>query len=269
MSRVLSTIAVTGSASGIGAATRHRLVEHGHRVIGVDLHDADVEADLGTPEGRRHAIERVTELCHGALDGLVTCAGLAGLPNRPASLLVSVNYFGTVDLLAGLRDVLAAGTEPAAVAISSNSTTTQPGIPLGLVEACLAGDETAARALAGEGESVSTYAVTKLALSRWIRRHAPTEEWAGADIRLNAVAPGATQTPLLEEGLEDPSIGPLIEGFTVPIGRRGKPEEIATFIEFLLGPDARFFCGSVLFCDGGTDALMRADDVPPPWQPAE
>lgn len=268
MSLLLSNIAVTGSASGIGAATAARLTEHGHRVIGVDLHDADVEADLGTPDGRRHAIEQVTHLCHGELDGLVTCAGLTGLPKRPASLLVSVNYFGTVELLAGLRDVLANGREPAAVAISSNATTTQPGIALDLVDACLAGDESSARALAGEGESVSTYGITKLAVARWVRRHAPTAEWAGANIRLNAVAPGATQTPLLQEGLDDPTIGPLIEGFEVPIGRRGKPEEIAALVAFLLGPDARFFCGSIVFCDGGTDALLRTDDVPPPWHPA-
>ena len=52
----------------------------------------------------------------------------------------------------------------------------------------------------------------------------------------------------------------------------GQPNEliavqIAALVEFLLGPDARFFCGSVVFCDGGTDAATRADDVPPPWHP--
>src|SRR5436190_10483644 len=218
MSRVLSTIAITGSASGIGAATRHRLLEHGHRVIGVDVHDADVEADLGTPDGRQHAIERVTHLCHGALDGLVTCAGLTGLPDRPASRLVAVNYFGTVELLEGLRGVLAEGHEAAAVAVSSNATTTQPGISMPLVDACLAGDEAEAVALAGGGESLSTYGVTKLAVARWVRRHAPTSEWAGAGITLNAVAPGATQTPPLPEGLDHPVVGPLIEDFPVPIG---------------------------------------------------
>ena len=138
-----------------------------------------------------------------------------------------------------------------------------------LVDACLAGDEAAARDAAGEGESLSVYPVTKLALARWVRRHAPSEEWAGAGINLNAIAPGAVQTPLLQEGLDDPVVGPAIEQFAVPIGRRGKPEEIADFVTFLLSDRARFFCGSVLFIDGGTDAQLRPDDFPAPWHPAE
>ncbi len=113
------------------------------------------------------------------------------------------------------------------------------------------------------------YPVTKLALARWVRRHAPSEEWAGTGINLNAIAPGAVQTPLLQEGLDDPVVGPAIEQFAVPIGRRGKPEEIADFVTFLLSDRARFFCGSVLFVDGGTDAQLRPDDFPVPWHPAE
>ena len=97
-------------------------------MIGVDFRGADVDADLGTATGRHEAIGRIAELCDGALDGLVTSAGLAGLPDRPTSpLLISVNYFGTVELLAGLRDVLTA-TEPTTVAIT-DTTTTQPRDP--------------------------------------------------------------------------------------------------------------------------------------------
>ena len=146
----MGTIAVTGSASGMGASTSARLAKEGHRVIGVDLKDAEVVADLSTADGRWAAIEGVNEACDGVLDGLVTFAGLAGKPGRPGGLLVAVNYFGTVELLEGLRPLLAAGTNAAAVAISSNSTTSQPGFPLSLVEACLAGDERAAAALADE-----------------------------------------------------------------------------------------------------------------------
>ncbi len=251
----------------MGAALSGRLTAAGDRVIGVDLRNADVEADLGTPAGRAAAIERVTELSGGALDGLVTLAGLAGLPERPASLLISVNYYGTVELLAGLRPLLANGTDPAAIAISSNSTTCQPGLDEDLIASCLEGDEEATRALAGEGESLSTYPVTKTALSWWVRRQAPTPEWAGAGITLNAVAPGAIETPLLQEGRDHPQVGPMIDAFKAPLGRNGRPDEIASLLEYLLGPNGRFFCGSIVFCDGGMDAQFRADEWPRPWRP--
>lgn len=258
------TVAVTGAASGMGAATKRLLEAGGQRVIGADLRDADVIADLATVEGRAAAIEAIAQRCDGALDGLVTWAGLAGLSHLPGSLLASVNFFGTVDLLDGLRPLLAAGDRPAAVAVSSNSTTCQPGVPLGLVDRCLDGDEAAARAAADEAGPLATYPATKLAVARWVRRHAPTEAWAGAGITLNAVAPGAVETAMLQATRDDEVIGGFVDDFPVPVGRRGTADELAAFVTFVLGPDARFLCGSVLFVDGGTDALLRADDMPVP-----
>jgi NAD(P)-dependent dehydrogenase (short-subunit alcohol dehydrogenase family) len=259
------TIVVTGSASGMGAATVTRLQADGHRVIGVDLHEAEVIADLSTPEGRQVAVAAITEHCAGVLDGAVTWAGLAGLTHLPGSLLASVNYFGTVELLDGLQPLLAKGDRPAAVAISSNSTTVQPGVPMDVVEACLAHDEALARDRADVATGLGTYPASKLALARWVRRQAPTEAWAGAGITLNAVAPGAVETPMLDATRADPTIGQFVDEFPVPVGRKGTASELAAFVAFLLGPDARFFCGSVVFVDGGTDALLRADDMPVPW----
>jgi len=51
------------------------------------------------------------------------------------------------------------------------------------------------------------------------------------------------------------------------VGRKGTADELAAFVEFLLGPDARFFCGSFLVVDGGTDAHLRPDDTPVNWNP--
>jgi NAD(P)-dependent dehydrogenase (short-subunit alcohol dehydrogenase family) len=253
----------------MGAATCRRLLAAGDRVIGVDRHEADVVADLATPEGRARAVDEVAHRSDGAIDGLVTWAGLAGLTDLPGSTLISVNYFGTVDLLAGLRPLLAAGHDAAVVAVASNSTTVQPGVPMALVEACLAGDEARARALADEASALLAYPASKLAVTRWCRHQAPTEAWAGAGVTLNVVAPGAVETPMLEATRRDPTIGEFVEAFPVPVGRKGDADELAGVVQFLLGPDARFFCGSVVFVDGGTDALLRADDHPTPWQPVE
>ncbi len=258
------TVVVSGSASGIGAATRSRLEARGYEVIGVDIKDADVLVDLGSPDGRSRAIEAVTELSGGVIDGLVTFAGLPGLTGAPGRSLVSVNYFGTVCLLEGLRPLLARGDRPAALAISSNSTTCQPGVPTGVVDLCLAGEEDAARAAADIASALATYPATKLAIARWVRRQAPEPAWAGEGITLNALAPGAIETPLLEATRHDPTIGPFVDAFPIPIGRTGSADEISAVVEFLLGEYGRFFCGSVLFVDGGTDAQLRPDDFPVP-----
>lgn len=253
----MAMIAVTGSASGIGAATRGRLERAGQRVIGVDLRDAEVIANLAEAAGRAAAIESVQKIAGSRLDGLVVCAGV-GPQVEPWSTIVSLNYFGAQALLAGLRPLLAAGADAAAVAISSNSATL-PGMETPLVEVCLGGDEEEARRLANTLDGQRTYAGAKLALTRWVRREAPGPNWAGAGIRLNAVAPGAVMTPLLQQGLDDPHFGPAIRNFPIPTGGFGSPDQIAAAIAFLLGPDAAFCCGSVLFVDGGTDAMVRGD----------
>jgi NAD(P)-dependent dehydrogenase (short-subunit alcohol dehydrogenase family) len=234
----------------------------------VDLHRTEVVADLETAEGRALAIDAITSLSGGRLAGLVTCAGHAGAPWKPGSLLASVNYFGSIELLSGLRPLLladGAGAGGAAVAISSNSTTTQPGIPSAVVEACLDHDEPRARAAADEAGSMNTYPASKMAVAHWVRRQATGAEWAGSGLRLNAIAPGMTETPMITDMRSDPVVGPLLDMFPMPIGRTGRPDEIAALIEFLIGPDGGFFCGSVVFCDGGTDALLRPADWPSAW----
>jgi NAD(P)-dependent dehydrogenase (short-subunit alcohol dehydrogenase family) len=220
-------------------------------------------ADLATPAGRRDAVREAAERSGGVLAGIVTCAGLAGLPGRAGSLLAAVNYFGTVDLLEGLRPLLSAGG--AAVAISSNSTTVQPAVPADLVEACLRHDEELSAQIADARGSLATYPATKLAVAYWVRRNATGPAWAGSGLRLNAVAPGMIDTPMVAGMRADAEAGPMLDMLPIPVGRPGRPEEIAALVEFLLGPDGTFFCGSVVFCDGGSDALLRTHDWPAAW----
>lgn len=256
----MGTIVITGSASGIGAATRVRVERAGHTVVGVDRSGAEIDADLSTADGRAAAVAQISG-AHDRIDGLVTAAGISAPCD--AATLIGVNWFGTEAFLSGLRPLLAASGDASVVAVSSNSTSTSPNTPDELVDACLAGDEPLARTLAEQHGDIFSYPASKIAVARWVRRHAPTAEWAGSGIRLNAIAPGATQTPLLQHGLDSEELGDLIRGFPVPTGGFGTADQIAAWIEqMLIGDGARFMCGSVVFVDGGTDALVRPDAWP-------
>ena len=72
-------------------------------------------------------------------------------------------------------------------------------------------------------------------------------------------------TPLMDEGRTDPEVAPLLAMLPIPIGRPGRPEEIAALVSLLLGPDGGYFCGSVIVVDGGSDALLRTTDWPAAW----
>ncbi|HEX5945168.1 MAG TPA: SDR family oxidoreductase [Acidimicrobiales bacterium] len=250
----MGTICITGAASGIGAATRRQVEASGHTVVGVDLRDAEVVADLSTPEGRAAMVEGVGAASGGTLDGLVVAAGVNG---GGPPLVVSVNYFGAVATLEGLRPLLARGTHAAAVAVSSNSSTTMQGVDPAIVDACLRGDEHAARAAAAE---IVDYPSSKLALARWVRRQAPSAGWIGEGVRLNAVAPGPTATPMTED-LAFPVLD-LGDAYPVPIQRVATADEQAAAIAFLLSQAASYVVGVVLPVDGGGDAAARADDWP-------
>lgn len=251
----MGTIAITGAAGGIGSALRARLEAADHAVIGIDVRDAEVLADLATTEGRTEMVAAVTEQSGGALHGVVAAAGVT---HDDGALVTSINYFGAVATLAGLRPLLAGRPGASAVAVSSNSSTTQPGLAVDHVAACLSGDEDAARAAAGHG--VGAYGASKLALARWVRRQAVTTDWVGAGIRLNAIAPGLIDTPMTADSRD--FILSLGEIYPIPVGRAGQAAEVASLLAYLLSEDAAFFCGSVITMDGGTDAALRADHWP-------
>ena len=260
----MGTYAVTGSASGMGAAVAARLRERGHTVIGVDIHGADVIADLSTPSGRRGAAADVLAACSGTLDGAVMAAGLG--PTKGAERAITeVNYFGVVEPLQAWRSALACAERAKVVVFASNSTTTVPAVPGRAIRALLAGDaEKALRAyrMFGRYGPPVAYAASKIALSRWVRRNAVTAQWAGAGIRLNALAPGAIMTPMLEEQLATPSEAKVVREFPIPIGGFGDAGQLADWVVFMLSDSADFLCGSVVFVDGGSDAYFRPDDWP-------
>lgn len=253
----MANIVMSGCATGIGAATRKLLEAAGHRIIGIDIRDAEIIADLSTAEGRSQAVAAALAQCAGVLDGLVLCAGL-GAQTPAVGKVVSVNYFGAVELLDGLLPALRAGTAASAVVISSVASAHLAWDKNPLAQALAAGDEAQARAIveqAGEHGGNLAYAGTKNALTVAVRQRA--DAWGKAGVRLNTVAPGATETPLLQAGLQDPRFGASIAKFVPPLGRRAEPSEIGSVVAFLISPAASYVHGAQLYVDGGIDATMR------------
>jgi NAD(P)-dependent dehydrogenase (short-subunit alcohol dehydrogenase family) len=254
----MAVCVISGSASGIGAATRRRCEAAGDRVVGIDLRNAEVEADLSHPEGREKAIASAVEQCQGRIDRLVLCAGVG--QTAPIETLPSINYFGAVALLDGLLSSMSGRRDAAAVVLSSNSVRIVPFDDHPFVATLLEGDEAGARKqIEAEQNGFLAYAGAKLALAKAIRRRAM--DWGRAGVRLNAIAPGPTDTPLLERTRAVPALAAGLKGLPNPLGRYAAPEEIAGIIHFLLSPEAAYIHGSVLFADGGIDAALNPDQL--------
>ncbi|MFD6159932.1 SDR family oxidoreductase [Nocardia sp. NPDC060256] len=249
------TYVVTGSASGIGAATAALLRARGAGVIGCDLDDAEVRADISTPRGRRSLVDQVSAL--GPVDAVLAIAG------GGRTGMLETNYFGAVATLEGLRPLLAQSAAPRAVVVSSTSSLAPADERI--VQACLAGDEAAAVAyLANDpatGGATAGYGTAKRALNRWVRNVAPTEQWAGAGIALNAVASGVVDTPAAAWIFADDNVRKAVEtAAPQPFGGfPGRPEWVAELICWLSSAANRFVTGQVVFADGGAEAAALGD----------
>jgi len=256
----MTTAVVTGSASGIGAAIRKRFERSGDTVIGIDIRNAEIVADLSTHEGRVLAISGVKQRCK-ALDHFVACAGLATYA-RPPSLIASVNYFGAVELLDGVLKLLKRGKNPAAVVMLSNSAQWVHIDETPYFQALLRNDEAEAVKIIDEIPDAFmaaslAYVGSKLALGRAIRQRAAT--WGKAGVRLNGVAPGNTKTPMLQKILDDSNTRDGVLNMEVPLGRLAEPDEVASLVNFLCSLEASYIHGSIFYVDGGMDAQIRPD----------
>ena len=247
---------VTGAASGIGRAIKSALEDEGHSVIGVDLRNADLCADLSKEVELQGVIRDIRARCPEGLDGFVPCAG-AGVENPIKTLIPLVNYFAVVEMVEGLMPSLES-KRGAVVLMCSNSATMQ-GHDEAYVQSLLDNDRDKALGLAESLMGFQLYGGGKLALGRWMRKRSTSAAQAG--VRLNALAPGYTYTAMTEAGANDPVVGPAMEAFvkSIPIGTGAQPEDQANAALFLLSGKASQIAGSILFVDGGHDAMFRPD----------
>jgi NAD(P)-dependent dehydrogenase (short-subunit alcohol dehydrogenase family) len=256
----MRTYLVTGAASGIGQATKQLLEARGERVIGADLRGSDIDCDLTTEAGRAKLVEEAGERADGSLDGVLAIAGLSA----PIPATASVNYFGMVATLEGLRPYLLGSQAPRAAGVASTASLLP--VDEALVAAMLEGDEAAAMARAAELaedplQAFLIYSSSKNAFARWIRQQGPAAAWAGASIPLNAVAPGVTATNMTKDLLADPD-GYKAATTSTPMPLNGPvaPREApARLLAWLTSEENSHLCGQVVFVDGGADAVTRGD----------
>jgi NAD(P)-dependent dehydrogenase (short-subunit alcohol dehydrogenase family) len=239
---------VTGGGSGRGEAVVHGLFAEGASVVVVDANEAAAKRVTDRPgaEGRAHSVALdvtdrarvdavMTEAADrfGRLDILVNCAGIRGVgsvmdvePNAWRRVH-AVNLEGTFNTSQSFARLASKAGRPAAI-VNISSMAGIMGIP-----------------------NRASYVSSKHAIVGLTREMAMEVGQLG--IRVNAVAPGMIRTPMTEVMFQDPEDERRIRA-SHPIGREGRPEEVAAAILFLASDQASFVTGVILPVDGGYSA---------------
>ena len=233
---------VTGAGSGMGRATARSAAAAGMRVLCVDVAGAETTVEeIAGIGGRAQALqadvsdagdwERVAQTAGETVGDVLLLANIAGIQPQGDTVvdqdeagwdrIVGVNLRG---VWLGMRALIPGMvTRGAGRIVNVASLAAEVGLP-----------------------GLAAYTASKAGVAGLTRQAAV--EYAGAGLRINALAPGMIETPMIA-GNPPEALEAFLE--KTPAGRPGQPEEIAEIILFLAGPGAAFITGQTISVDGG------------------
>lgn len=252
------TVVVTGCSSGIGAAVVARLRDEGVRVIGLDIAPAEslrdvVWVDLSDPASIDAAVAALPD----RIDALVNAAGVSSGIGDPLRV-VAINILGLRRLTEAIVPRMPFGSYIANTA-SLAAERYLAHVPATLEFLRIADWTAALDWCAQHPEEVGAgYAFSKEAVVCYTAARAV--ELAGRGIRINATAPGVTETPILKDTIA--RLGSAyLDTIPKPLGRLATADEQARVLVFLAGEGASYLTGQTIWVDGGYTAGVATGEI--------
>lgn len=250
---------VTGAARGIGAATVARLDAEGWAVVAVDraADDPRLPYPMGTPE----QLDAVAGACSSAV---AVRADATDLDAMQAAVTLAEERFGGLDAMIVVAGVVAGGVPQWEVPREQERAVLEVNLD-GVLVAARAGipallrrpEPRSGRFLAVSSAAatrglpmLAAYCAAKAGVTGLVRGLAA--ELQGSGVTANAVSPGSTATPILDESARLYGLDDAEEfGLQQPVGRLLEPDEVAAALVWLAGPDASGVTGAAIPVDGG------------------
>ncbi len=251
-------VAITGAASGIGAASAKILKDSGAEIVAFDIVeptaniDQWIEVDMSNPD----SIADATKTATGTFDAVLNIAGLPPRESQTVKVL-QVNYFGLIAFTEAMLSRLNKGASIVNLASRAGSKWHDN---LDQVKAFMNlekrdHDQLTTFASDQSVDHVRAYNLSKEAVIVWTM--AQTERMISMDLRMNSVSPSAVATRILDDFIT--AFGERATSSIARAGRPGTAEEIAAMVAFLASPESNWLKGNDIVMDGGMTAMATSD----------
>lgn len=251
-------VALTGGATGIGAAVAAKLAAAGAHVVAFDLNEPQGNVDrwIATDLGDPASISKAVAESDGPYDALINNAGLPPRPGLEQTIL-SVNFLGLVQMTNAMIPMLKKGGSVVNTASRAGAAwrdnIDQVKALIALKDPSQLSPFIAAHAI----DHIRAYNLSKEAVIAWSM--AQTERLIALDLRMNTVSPAAVSTGILDDF--ETAFGERMARNVARVGRPGLPEEVADLIVFLASPESGWLKGNDFIIDGGMSALAVVDQL--------